>query len=102
MATVDSYETIKGTVGDDLAFHFDIANDVLYLRLISTQEREVFGEETPDGFLLFRTDDEKVAGMTIIDYWGRFGAGRVDDMTIRSLQTSIETRMASLPLSLAV
>ncbi len=57
MATVDSYETVKGTVGENLAFDFDIANDVLYLRFISTEEREVFGEETPDGFLLFRTDD---------------------------------------------
>jgi hypothetical protein len=102
MATVDSYETVKGTVDDNLAFHFDIANDVLYLRLVSTLEREVVGEETPDGFLLFRTEDEKIAGMTIIDYWERFGAGRVDDMTIRGLQTSIETRVASLPLGFAV
>lgn len=101
MAAVDSYEIVKGTVAGDLAFHFDIANDVLYLRLVSTQEQEVFGEETPDGFLLFRTDEDKIAGMTIIDYWKRFGAGRLDDMTLRGLQTSIETRAASLPLSLA-
>jgi len=50
-------------VGDSLAYHFDVTNDVLYLRFLSTQEQEVFGEETPDGFLLFRTEDEKAGSL---------------------------------------
>lgn len=101
MATVGSYETVKGIVGNDLAFDFDIANDVLYLRLISTEEQEVFGEETSDGFLLFRTEDDEIVGLTVVDYWKRFGAGRLDDMTLSGLQTSIKTRAASMQLSLA-
>lgn len=53
---------------------------------LSTQEQEVFGEETPDGFLLFRTEDEKVAGMTIIGYWKRFGEGQLAGISWNGLQ----------------
>lgn len=101
MAALDSYEIVKGTVEGDLTFHFDIANDVLYLRLASTREQEVFGEETPDGFILFRTVDEKIAGMTILDYWKRFGSGQINDATLRGLQSSIEARARLLQQPLA-
>lgn len=54
MGTLEDYDTVEGVVGDSLDYHFDMTDDVLYLRLISTQEQEVFGEETPEGFLLFQ------------------------------------------------
>jgi len=99
MGTSESHDTVEGVGGDSLAYHFDVTNDVLYLRLISTQE--VFGEETPEGFLLFRTEDEKIAGMTIIGYWKRFGEGRLADIPRSGLQMSMQTRVASLQLRLA-
>ena len=102
MGTLEASDTVEGVVGDILTYHFDITNDVLYLRLVSTQEQEVFGEETPDGFLLFRTEDDKIAGLTIIGYWERFGEGRLADISPSGLQISIQTRVASLQYRLAV
>jgi len=101
MAAVESYETLKGTVQGDLTFHFDVSHDVLYLRLASMQGQEVFGEETSDGFLLFRNDTDEVAGLTVLDYWKRFGAGRIEEMTLRGLQSSLETRTADWQQKLA-
>ena len=96
MAAIESYDTFKGTARGDLVFHFDVPSDVLYLRFASMQGQEVFGEETPDGFVLFRNDRDEVAGVTILDYWKRFGTGRVDDATLRGLQASIEARAVAM------
>lgn len=101
MGTLEIRDTVEGVLEDSLAYHFDMTNDVLYLRLVSTQEQEVFGEETPDGFLLFRTEDDKIAGLTVVGYWERFGEGRLADINLSGLQMSIQTRVASLQYRLA-
>lgn len=101
MATVDTYEGVKGSIAEDVTFHFDLTNDVLYLRKSSTQEQECYGEETPDGFLLFRTEADEFAGLTIVDYWKRFGVGSLEDVSLRGLRAEIETRAQALPIRLA-
>lgn len=101
MATVDTYEGIKGDAATDVTFHFDLTNDVLYLRKRSAEGQECYGEETPDGYLLFRTDADEFAGLTIVDYWKRFGVGSLEDVSLRGLRTEIETRAQALPMRLA-
>lgn len=93
--------TIEGTVGNAVWFHFDLDNDVLYLRLNSLLDEEVFGEETPDGFLLLRTNEGAIAGMTIVNYWQRFGQGELRSMPLGRLQTFITTQAHTLELRLA-
>ena len=82
-------DAIEGTVNDTLWYHFDVSNDVLYLQLLSKREQELFGEETPDGFILFRTEDDALAGMTILSWWKRFGKGKIEKVTLSGLQTQV-------------
>ena len=53
MATTD---TLEGTVNDVLWYHYDAANDVLYLRLRAKRDTPAVGEETDDGFILLRDE----------------------------------------------
>jgi hypothetical protein len=87
MVTVD---TIEGTVDGVLWCHYDLTNDVLYLRLAAERDTPTFAEETDDGFLLTRSQaTRKVVGMTVVNWWKRFGTGRVPD-SIRQLAKAIE------------
>jgi hypothetical protein len=71
--------TLEGVVGV-LWFHYDVDGDVLYLRLQSRREAEAVGEETPDGFILLRDmSTNKPVGMTVVNWWKRFGKGRLPD-----------------------
>ncbi len=82
--------TLEGMVDQDLWYHYDLANDVLYLRRASDREVETVSEETPDGFLeLRRLDNDVLAGLTIINWWKRFGKGTLPD-SIKELGEHIE------------
>ncbi len=93
-------DTIEG-VDNSVWYHYDLSNDVLYLRLASKRNQEAFGEETPDGFILLRADDGAVVGMTVVDYWKRFGSGALRETPLRSLEASITARVQSLEYRLA-
>ncbi|MEX2216594.1 MAG: DUF2283 domain-containing protein [Phycisphaeraceae bacterium] len=73
-------DTIEGTIDQAWWFHYDITNDVLYLRLASQREAQTLGEETPDGFILLRhAESDQPVGMTVVSWWKRFGAGKLPD-----------------------
>jgi len=83
-------DTIEGTVDQSMTYHYDMVNDVLYLRLLSEQEAETVSEETPDGFLLLRrVDDDAPVGLTIVNWWKRFGTGPLPD-SLSQLESAIE------------
>jgi len=83
-------DTIEGTVDQVMIYHYDVANDVLYLRLISDQDTETVSEETPDGFLLLRREaDDTPVGLTIVNWWKRFGTGALPD-SLSQLESAIE------------
>lgn len=83
-------DAIEGTVDDVLWCHYDIANDVLYLRLAGCREEPTVAEETEDGFLLLRREDtDQVVGMTVVNWWKRFGSGELPD-SIHELAVAIE------------
>ena len=69
-------DTIEGVVDETLWFHFDLTDDVLYLRVADRREEPTFAEETADGLLALRSErDNQVIGLTIVDFWSRFGTG---------------------------
>ena len=83
-------DTIEGIVDDVLWCHYDITNDVLYLRLVKHRGIPAYSEETDDGLLLVRREDnDEVAGMTIVNWWKRFGTGQLPD-SIHALERAIE------------
>lgn len=80
---------IEGVVSDSLWFHYDVENDVLYLQIAEKRGQEMFGEETPDGLILLRTSDDGGAGMTIVNWWRRFGKGSVERTSLTSLRDRV-------------
>ena len=66
-------ETIEGTAGL-FWFHYDLKGDVLYLRLVSAREVEAYGEEDDAGCVVLRAiGDDRPVGMTVVNWWKRFG-----------------------------
>lgn len=83
-------DTLEGTIDDVLWYHYDLVNDVLYLRLRCERETVTVAEETPDGFLLIcREDDGRPVGLTVVNWWKRFGQGDLPD-SIKQLERCIE------------
>lgn len=72
-------ESIEGSAGS-FWYHYDLTGDVLYLRSAAHRETATHGEETDDGFILLRSmDDDRVVGMTVVNWWKRFGTGTLPD-----------------------
>ena len=83
-------DVIEGTSDNGLWYHYDLANDVLYLRLASQRETPTFAEEDNRGILLLRSQkDESVIGMTVVNWWKCFGKGLLPDSLI-GLERAIE------------
>jgi len=87
MGTVD---TIEGIINGILWYHYDVGNDVLYLRLHDKLDAPALGDETEDGLILLR--DEKTdqpVGLTVVNWWRRFGQGSLPD-SLKEIQLRIE------------
>jgi hypothetical protein len=83
-------DVIEGTVDDVLWCHYDLTGDVLYLRLTKERDTPTYAEETDEGFLLLRRqDDDAAVGLTIVNWWTRFGSGALPD-SLRELEQRIE------------
>ena len=82
-------ETFEGSLGN-LWFHYDVSADVLYLRLESARQTETVGEESHEGHILLRDiESGNPVGITIINWWKRFGKGDLPD-SIKELEHRIE------------
>lgn len=69
-------ESLEGTLDDLISFHVDLASDILYLRRIDRPEAIPVGEDGPDDVILFRDEDSReIVGLSVIDWWLRFGEG---------------------------
>ena len=83
-------DTIEGTVDDVLWYHYDLGGDVLYLRLAVERDVLTWAEETDDGLLVVRREDnDQPVGLTVVNWWKRFGQGKLPD-SIRKLEKAIE------------
>ena len=73
-------DTIEGTIPQDLWSHYDVGNDVLYIRLESKRRASTVGEESNDGIVLLRDKRSgKTIGVTVVNWWKRFGKGSLPD-----------------------
>jgi len=82
-------DSVEGVVDGTVWFHYDLTNDVLYARLAAHRESPSVGEETPDGLILLKDPGtDKPIGMTIVNWWKRFGEGELPD-SITELQQRI-------------
>lgn len=82
-------QSIEGT-SQGIWFHYDLPGDVLYLRVLARQGEQAHGEETDDGFILLRSlDDDSVVGMTVVNWWKRFGHGTLPD-SMAAIVASVE------------
>lgn len=87
MVTTDSLE---GTINGTISYHYDIADDVLYLRLVSDRDTQALGEETDDGRIELRAERTgDLIGITIVSWWKRFGSGTLPD-SLRQIERHLE------------
>lgn len=87
---------LEGLLDDALWYHLDVARDVLYIRFVSESRTEAVGEETDDGFILLRDPQtDRPIGLTIVNWWKRFGHGVLPDR-ITDIQKQIEPLAARL------
>ena len=88
-------ETIEGLLGS-VRFHYDARQDVLYLRSADYQDDNALGEETDDGFILLRdSESDRPIGLTIVNWWKRFGRGSFPDSLVE-LNRHIESAAQKL------
>ncbi len=95
MAIGVEVDTLQGILGGSMWFHLDLDNDVLYLRARATLGESVFGEETPEGFTALRSNSGALAGMTVVNYWQRFGNGDVGSASIQAIKDQVAAWSAS-------
>jgi hypothetical protein len=75
-----SVDTLEGVINGVLWFHYDIGNDVLYLRHVDHRQTEVVCDETPEGIFVARPlDSDQIVGLEIVDWWKRYGNGPLPD-----------------------
>ncbi len=92
-------DTVEGLIDGRLWFHYDVGNDVLCLRVNEHRRTPTTGEMTDDEFLLLRREDTgEVVGVTIVNWWGRFGQGDLPDSR-EALGIRFEETARSLPLA---
>ena len=89
MVKPDAIEGTVGAAGRRFWFHYDIGGDVLYLRLESERQTQTFADETTEGLILRAQDDDRAVGITIVNWWKRFGSGALPD-SIQQIGRSIE------------
>ena len=83
-------DTLEGTIDSTLWYHYDVTSDVLYLRLVSERQTQTVGEETDEGFILLRREqDDQPVGLTVVNWWKRFGQGPLPD-SLKQLERCIE------------
>ncbi|MBI5832882.1 MAG: hypothetical protein HZB16_11330 [Armatimonadetes bacterium] len=79
-----------------LFYHYDVRNDVLYLRLLAHRDDEVYGEEDASGSHVMRLlDDDQVVGLTVVGYWRQYGTGG-DPLSQPDWQQAVERSVAGL------
>ncbi len=89
-------ETVEGVWHGALFYHYDVRNDVLYLRLNSRRDDVVYGEEDANGDHVLRAlTDDQVVGMTVVGYWRQYGTAGLP-LAQPDWQDTVERSVAGL------
>ncbi len=89
-------DTIEGYINDTYSYHYDVFADVLYIRSVASRGKMVIGEETDEGFTVFRDEEDNFAGITFVCWWEHYGSGKVDYLTLSSIAECIEKQAVPL------
>src|ERR1051325_4602226 len=89
MAETVELDMLQGVLSGRTWFHLDLENDVLYLCNEVFRNERVFGEESPEGFTILRTDSGELAGITAVSFWKQFGAGWLKQASIEAVKESV-------------
>ncbi len=83
-------DAIEGTSDNALWYHYDVSNDVLYLRFASERDTPTIAEEDNGGMIVLRREsDDAVIGLTVVNWWKNFGRGKLPD-SLQELERAIE------------
>ncbi len=83
-------DSIEGVIDEIWWFHYDLTNDVLYLRLANSRNADTYADEQADGTLLLRAQDgDTTVGLTIVNWWKLCGRGQLPD-SLRDFEDTIE------------
>ena len=83
-------DTIEGIINDTVHFHYDVFADVLYLRLLAEEGAETYADVTDESdFLLRDQTTDRPVGLTVLNWWKRFGRGALPDSRVE-LHAQIE------------
>lgn len=94
---VSTINKLAGRVDKSTSFHYDLGNDVLYLRRLDHRQSPAIGEDTPDDLILFRHEETgEPIGLTIVDWWRRFGGRALPD-SIDELSRAVEPWARQIP-----
>jgi hypothetical protein len=84
-------DAIEGVVNDRYRFHYDIFADVLYIRLMGTDDISTVGDLTDDGDILLRdAKTDAAVGVTVVAWWKCFGQGITLPDSISEIARRIE------------
>ena len=90
MAVTHTVDTVEGIIDGAISYHYDVGNDVLYLRRVEHLDTPTLGEETDEGLIEERDEaTDELVGLTIISWWKRFGSGPLPD-SLATLASAVE------------
>ena len=92
---------LTGTLGG-WSYHLDQDNDVLYLAVRGREGVASYGDVDEQECVVRRSiGDESLTGLTILDFWRRFGTGRLLEVARDEFTRTLASFLAGLPPSLA-
>jgi hypothetical protein len=98
MAVAHVTDTVEGIINGTISYHYDVGNDVLYVRVLEHLRSPTYGDENDDGIVEDRLDsNDQLVGFTVVNWWKRFGTGPLPD-SLSAIGQQIEpltTRLAA-------
>lgn len=83
-------DTLEGLVSDVVWYHYDLADDVLYLRTQESRTMPTVAEELENGLLLLRLQaDDRPVGITAVNWWKGISRNALPD-SISQIAEAIE------------
>lgn len=85
-------DTLEGLIDGVWHYHYDVGNDVLYVKHRAKIARPAYGDPTDADDLVIEMRDEdtdELIGLTVVGWWKRYGRGELPD-SIRQIQAHIE------------